>query len=127
MLFQRHLVLVAWMVAGLLLSQTVCFYRCQLTALAEQWTHRWGGVLHAVGALGPAALAEARPAPAPGAECPDALESLLRGSALGDGPRQGRPAAVANAGASQRQRQRCGLDRSAGESRSAPGGMRSIR
>jgi hypothetical protein len=64
MLVQRHLVLLAWLVAGLLLSQTVYFDRCKSAlplghCLAaswqrlcrrwlKQWAHRWGGVLQAV-------------------------------------------------------------------------------
>jgi hypothetical protein len=56
---QRHLVLLAQMVAGLLLSQTVCF-------------DRWKTVLP----LGPAALEQARPGLASCAGHHDALEPL---------------------------------------------------
>ena len=89
-------------------------------ALARQHPHRCAGAVWPSDHLGNPELAKPRPQLASGSQYHDALEPLLRGGGVGDGPWPGHSPALADAGASQCQRHRCGLDRLAGEGGPAP-------
>ena len=77
-----------------------------LPALARQQADRSREPLWPAGALGDAAVAEPRPHLASGARHHGALEPVLRGGPLRRLPWPSDPIALADAGASQRQRQR---------------------
>ena len=137
---QRHLVLLAWMVAGLLLSETVCFDRWKTRlplahCLASSWQRRcqrWlaNSRIDAQAVYGPLILWAIQHWQNPGHTLHLALDTTMLWNRFCVvvvsvvGPRQGDSAPVADAGASQCQRQRLGLDRSAGEGGPAPGRIR---
>jgi hypothetical protein len=128
---QRHLVLLSWMVAGLLLSQTVCFDRWKTVlplrdCLAASWQRRcrrWfsNARIDGEALYGPLILWALQYWQKPGQHMYLALDTTMLWnrccvvvlSVVAHG--RAHPDAVANAGASQCQRQRCGLDHAAGE------------